>query len=195
MPLFRECRVILPLGKKNPMHRFFAGVALTALFATASYAQTASARDTIRVEQRSGAVMEGVLISRDTSWFEVRPLDGQAATRIALSEIAAAEVRRGTRTRGWRAVGIGLLTGAAIGSVGGFAIGDRGTGDLIPSRGQYAQLLSVIGAMAGAVVGVIFATTSVTNWVPFSPYELATGPMDASPAEVMGVGPGASPVR
>lgn len=175
------------------MTRFIVGAALFAGLAMAAQAQTASTGDTIRVEHRSGAVTEGVLLSRDASSLEVRPLDGQAATRIARSDIAEAQMRMGTRRRGWQPVGIGALTGGVIGAVGGFSGGNDPKGQILAfTAGEKASILGLFGMAVGSVVGAFFAPTQVTNWIPLDPSAFAAAPVPASIGVALGLTSSAS---
>jgi len=105
----------------------------------------------------------------DSLW--VRPLDSADTVALALPGLARLDVSAGRQTHAWRGAGIGLLVGAAVGGVLGYAAGSdcptsQGSGyfnfNMCFGRGFYAEAgalgLGTVGAVIGAVSGWVNPT-------------------------------------
>jgi hypothetical protein len=134
-----------------------------------------SVSDTVRLQLRSARFVlvmaappdgRGILIRHDSVVLVLQRLDGGGNVEVPLSDIANAEVLRGTRRIGWPAVALGLLAGAGTGAMVGAAAGGTRTEDGTLSAGGLAALGGLLGSVAGLTVGGIVAITSAENWVP-----------------------------
>ena len=135
--------------------------------------------DTVRLRALGGQRISGVVAAGDGLSLTVQPIAGDGV-RIRLDSLRSAEVLRGRRARGWRAVG----WGAAIGAGGGLVLapllkasddranaGNEGQGfDPLPSSLAFYEVATAsLGAVLGAVVGAVVAPTRVHRWIPVRP--------------------------
>lgn len=139
-----------------------------------------SVSDTVRLQLRySGPVLvmvappdvRGVVIRRDSAVIVLQQFGDGGNVEVFLSDIATAEVLRGTRRRGWGAVRQAAFIGAGVGAVaGGMASGDDGSnnkGEFHLDPGFAAIGGALLGSVGGVVVGgVLGLITRTDNWVP-----------------------------
>jgi hypothetical protein len=78
---------------------------------------------------------------------------------IARFDLQSVDVYRGDGRRWAEGWAIGLLSGGAIGAIGGYAAGDDHGNDFLNfTRGDKAAILGIVGAVTGSVVGTLVGT-------------------------------------
>ena len=160
-----------------PLIRSTVVAALLAVLASAANAQAARMGDTVRVEHKTGAVADGVIVTRDSASFLVRPADGHDTTRIVRSEVdgrvdSGAVLRVTTRDGA-------LVKGAVVGwSAVSVTLAIREGNATNPSSFRLADIRKVevrsvsrrtwrgalIGLTAGVVVGLVGTTYACSTF-------------------------------
>jgi hypothetical protein len=153
-------------------------VAMPALHAQPAPLLDAGTRVRIQASRLGSKVREGILLSMNTDTLVVK-LDGRAdSARIGLSDVTGlARLKTNSSGAGTEIV-IGLVGGAAFGAFFGAVSAqprrvcnyDQGNhwvcNDIAPDKKRYAregaQVLSLVGAIVGAVAGSL----NSTEWVP-----------------------------
>jgi hypothetical protein len=148
-------------------------------------AQVAAA-DTVRLRPLAGPRIRGVVTARLDDALTVRP-DSGVEIRVRLDSLRSAEVLRGRKRLGWRAV----RWGAGIGAVAGLiaapmlkASDDRAnaanagqTIDVLPSSLAFYEFASAtLGAVVGSVVGAAVSPLRVERWEPIGATAGTAGP-------------------
>jgi hypothetical protein len=135
--------------------------------------------DTVRLRASTGQRFGGVVVAQDGQWLTVRDGSGDGM-RVRLDSLRSAEVLRGRRPRGWRAVGWGAANGAGTGVVLAPLLkasddranaGNDGQGfDPLPSSLAFYEVATAgLGALLGTIVGAVVAPTRVHRWVQVRP--------------------------
>lgn len=88
----------------------------------------------------------------------VTPAGADTVLAIPVAAISRLQVSTGTRSNAGKGLGIGLLAGGLAGAGIG-ALSCRDEGNLLGSSGC-AKILGILGAGAGAILGVIIGSTS-----------------------------------
>ena len=154
------------------------GIVLLALCTPLILAAQPSVADTIRwvsinafpgLGNPESRAERGIVIARDSATLLIRHLKSGVTLLVPLADVSRAEVRRGSRRIGWRAIPIGTLTGAAIFGALGVAAGDSPHGEFYLTAGQKGVVGLVLGGLFGTVAGSVAALVRVENWVPMSP--------------------------
>ena len=165
-----------PTAFRSPAARLLLAV-VAVLFGTHPLRAQLSVSDTVRLRLRdaepvlvAGAPSDvrGVVIRRDSAVLVVRRLERGDTVRVLQSTIVDAELLRGTRRRGWAAIGWGVLIGAGVGATTLLAARDRNPPGndfrfTAPTKGAIG---GVMGGIGGLVVGGIVALTKTDNWIP-----------------------------
>jgi hypothetical protein len=136
--------------------------------------------DTVRLRALGGQRISGVVAAGDGQSLTVQPIAGDGV-RVRLDSLRSAEVLRGRRARGWRAV----RWGAAIGAGAGVALApllkasddranakNEGQGfDPLPSSLAFYEVATAsVGALLGTIVGAVVAPTKVHRWIAVRPH-------------------------
>ena len=135
--------------------------------------------DTVRLRAVSGQRIGGVVVAEDGRSLTVRAGDGNSI-RVRLDSLRSADVLRGRRHRGWRAVGWGAAIGAGAGLV--LAPLVKASDDRANARNEgqgfdpfphslafYEVATATLGALLGGIVGAVMAPTKAHRWVPVRP--------------------------
>ena len=136
--------------------------------------------DTVRLRALAGQRISGVVAAGDGQSLTVQPTAGDGV-RVRLDSLRSAEVLRGRRARGWRAV----RWGAAIGTGAGLVLAplvkasddranakNEGQGfDPLPSSLAFYEFATAsVGAVLGTIVGAVVAPTKVHRWIAVRPH-------------------------
>lgn len=117
-----------------------------------------------RVQLYAGHSHEGILRDLDDDAVTLET-EGEALRPIPLSPTARLEIARGTKSHAGRGAGLGAIIGGAGLAVVGAASCD-GQGWVEPGPGACAAGGALVGAGAGALVGLIIGSASHTDrWV------------------------------
>jgi hypothetical protein len=167
----------------SSVRRLLASVSLLVAGATVGAPGRAGAQiavaDTVRLRASSGQRLGGVVVAQDGQWLTVYGSSGDSA-RVRLDSLRSAEVLRGRRPRGWRAVGWGAAIGAGAGVVLAPLLkasddranaGNQGQGfDPLPSSLAFYEVATAgLGALLGTIVGAVVAPTKVHRWIQVRP--------------------------
>lgn len=129
---------------------------------TATASPIAGLHVDVRIRPAGGEPLEGTLIATTTDSITVQPRGGGAARTVHRGALVRFEVARGRRGHTVE----GLVAGAVIGGVGGFALGSAAESDdsFVDVNGP---TLAVVGLLVGAVPGAIVGSLIRTQrWEP-----------------------------
>lgn len=135
--------------------------------------------DTVRLYASGSLLVRGVLAAADSASLQVIPEGPGEPLHIADSIITRAEVQRGERMRGGKALGTGALIGAGVGA----ALFALAASDQSPHNDGIGVIVGLfLGASAtvvGTVAGAIASITYTERWIHFDPPSLRMLPDDA----------------
>ena len=132
----------------------------------------------VRVTTPATGRVVGTVVSTEDDSLRVA-LAGGSALVVPRSTLSGLELSAGRKGQGWRGAGIGLLVGAGIGGVIGFATYRRSECYDNPVEGFFCDLVNqtsrsvtvssdaALGGLAGAIVGALVGQASGREqWVP-----------------------------
>ncbi len=132
-------------------------VACAVVSATEATAEEASRTQGPRVRVTSAAApsgrLVGTLVGLDDDALTVRPSKESGDVRLKRDSIAGLEVSRRRGNRG-KAIGLGILAGAALGAAVGAATTPD---DSWFTKGEGAGAVAILGAPLGALLGLGFS--------------------------------------
>lgn len=151
------------------------------LVSSAAAAQIRSAPvpgDVVRMQSAAGPYTYEVLEWSPVS-VRLRDLRTGAQLSVPPEDATGAELRIGMEPRGrsaLRGFGIGLLTGAVIGGIIGFADGDDPAGWFSFTAEEKALLFGgALGVAGGTLGGVIGLASPRSRWAPLAPSVAVSG--------------------
>lgn len=128
--------------------------------------------DTVRLFVSRAEPMRDILVRADSGRFVVHALNAPDTVTYQRDVIIRAEVRRGDRRRGWRALG----QGAGVGVVVGLGLLGLSIVTQSPHNDGLDVLVGIVAGFASSVIGTavggMVALTYTDLWVPFDPVTL-----------------------
>jgi hypothetical protein len=122
--------------------------------------------DTLRVYFGNGVSSQGALTRADSATMVIQETRQSAEFSIRRADIRSLERLDGTRTVGRGAVVGGVVVGAIAGVQAGIWLRarDQRNGGLLINDFPYRGIAGTVGALTGALIGVLVSRIRFTHW-------------------------------